>query len=228
MKLYIMRHSETDWNREGRVQGHTDIHLNINGMEIAAITGDGMANIPIDLCYSSPLVRAQETAGLILARNKHYIEQGAITKLDDRLKELNFGEWEGKIYNPTFGEIDRDEYHRFFREKNPDFIPENAETLSEVIERTSDFLKDISSREEYKDKSILVMSHGCSIRCMLRQFYEEENYFTHPRVIYNCEAQILEADNSGNLYISKPDVLYYDESLAKDFYSLKPEKSNCK
>lgn len=218
MKLYIMRHSETDWNRAGRVQGHTDIHLNTNGMKIAAMTGDGMADIPIDLCYSSPLVRAQETAGLVLSRNKHYIDQGAVMKLDDRLMELNFGIWEGRIYNPASGEIDREQYKSFFKENNPGYIPENAETLEQVIRRTSDFLDDISSREEYRDKSILVMSHGCAIRCMLRRFHSEEDYFAHPKVIYNCEAQIIETDREGRLYISKPDVLYYNEDLAEDFY----------
>ena len=220
MRIYLMRHSETDWNRAGRVQGHTDIHLNYNGMKIAALAGDGMADIPIDLCYTSPLVRAQETAGLILSRNKHYIEKGAITKLDDRLMELNFGVWEGKLSNPALGEIDRTEYHQFFREGKPEFIPEGAETIDDVIKRTSSFLDDISSRPDYKDKNILVMSHGCAIRCMLRRFSDDPAYFDKPNVLYNCEAEIIEKIEKGELCLSQKDVLYYDESLAEDLYKM--------
>ncbi len=220
MRIYLMRHSETDWNRAGRVQGHTDIHLNYNGMKIAALAGDGMADIPIDLCYTSPLVRAQETAGLILSRNKHYIEKGAITKLDDRLMELNFGVWEGKLSNPALGEIDRTQYHQFFREGKPEFIPEGAETIDDVIKRTSSFLDDISSRPDYQDKNILVMSHGCAIRCMLRRFSYDPKYFDKPKVLYNCEAEIIEKNEKGELYLSQKDVLYYDESLAEDLYKM--------
>lgn len=220
MRIYLMRHSETDWNRAGRVQGHTDIHLNYNGMKIAALAGDGMADIPIDLCYTSPLVRAQETAGLILSRNKHYIEKGAITKLDDRLMELNFGVWEGKLSNPALGEIDRTQYHQFFREGKPEFIPEGAETIDDVIKRTSSFLDDISSRADYRDKNILVMSHGCAIRCMLRRFSDDPQYFDKPKVLYNCEAEIIEKNEKGELYLSQKDVLYYDESLAEDLYKM--------
>ncbi len=220
MRIYLMRHSETDWNRAGRVQGHTDIHLNYNGMKIAALAGDGMADIPIDLCYTSPLVRAQETAGLILSRNKHYIEKGAITKLDDRLMELNFGVWEGKLSNPALGEIDRTQYHQFFREGKPEFIPEGAEIIDDVIKRTSAFLDDISSRPDYQDKNILVMSHGCAIRCMLRRFSDDPAYFDKPKVLYNCEAEIIEKNEKGELYLSQKDVLYYDESLAEDLYKM--------
>ena len=95
MKLYIMRHSETDWNKEHRIQGRTDIHLNLNGMKIAALAGDGMKDIPIDVCFSSPLVRAQETAALVVARNRHFVEGGSRIILDDRLMEMDNGPFEG-------------------------------------------------------------------------------------------------------------------------------------
>ena len=223
MKLYLMRHSETDWNRLGLVQGHSDIHLNTNGMRLAAMTGDGMSDIPIDLCFTSPLARAQETAGLILARNGHYIKEGALTKLDERLMEINFGEWEGLHSNTSYREIDKNDYHRFFVEKEPEFIPKGAETLESVIARTNEFLEDICSRKEYEDKNILVMSHGCAIRCMLRQFYPENDYFKKPRVMFNCEAQIIDTGSDGRLFISRPNVLYYDESLAENLYAPKKQ-----
>ena len=62
MKLYIMRHGETAWNVEGRLQGQTDTELNENGVRLAKVTAEGLKNIPFDLGISSPLRRAKHTA----------------------------------------------------------------------------------------------------------------------------------------------------------------------
>ena len=65
--LYIMRHGQTDWNVRHKLQGSTDIPLNDRGRELAETTGRGMAEIPVDLCISSPLQRAVETSKIILS-----------------------------------------------------------------------------------------------------------------------------------------------------------------
>ena len=59
MKLYIMRHGETAWNVEGRLQGQSDTELNENGVRLAKVTAEGLKNIPFDLGISSPLRRAK-------------------------------------------------------------------------------------------------------------------------------------------------------------------------
>ena len=61
MKLYIMRHGETAWNVEGRLQGQSDTELNENGVRLAKVTAEGLKNIPFDLGISSPLRAAQST-----------------------------------------------------------------------------------------------------------------------------------------------------------------------
>ena len=89
MKLYIVRHGETDWNKARRVQGFSDIPLNEYGRHLARETAEGMKDIPFDLAYTSPLVRARETAEIILAgREIPLIESNGI-------KEMGFGEYEG-------------------------------------------------------------------------------------------------------------------------------------
>ena len=60
MKLYIIRHGETAWNVEGRLQGQSDTELNENGVRLAKVTAEGLKNIPFDLGISSPL-RARST-----------------------------------------------------------------------------------------------------------------------------------------------------------------------
>lgn len=72
MKLLIMRHGETFWNMEGRLQGQTDIPLNEEGRKMAVSCGKGMKEIPVDLCISSSLSRATETAELVLKENREY------------------------------------------------------------------------------------------------------------------------------------------------------------
>ena len=66
MILYIVRHGETEWNKMHKVQGRTDILLNDYGRRLAEETAEGMRKIPIDLGFTSPLLRAKETAQIIL------------------------------------------------------------------------------------------------------------------------------------------------------------------
>ena len=66
MRLYIMRHGETEWNVRRLYQGHSDIPLNENGVALAEITGRGLRDIPFDLAFTSPLRRARQTAEIVL------------------------------------------------------------------------------------------------------------------------------------------------------------------
>lgn len=219
MRLYIMRHSETDWNRAGRTQGQVDIHLNEHGRMIATMAGEGMADIPIDLCYTSPLARAMETAELVLSKNKHFIQCGGKMEPDLRIQEINFGVWEGKLSNPEKGEIDKDEYHAFFKEEDAGFLPEGAEPLASVVKRTAEFLDDISQRPENQDKNILIMTHGCALRCLLKRFSDSPNYFYKGIVPYNCAVAIVDMDEDGVLRLKDSNVIYYDKKYAENFYA---------
>lgn len=112
MKLYIIRHGETSWNKQKKLQGQRDIMLNDAGIRLAELTGEGMKDIDFDLVISSPLIRAKQTAELVMA-GRHL---PMIT--DRRIIELSFGDWEGecvrdsKVLPPDF--IDKfynDPYH---------------------------------------------------------------------------------------------------------------------
>ena len=94
--FYFIRHGETDWNAEGRLQGQRDIPLNdvgrVQAEEVGTILGR-LASRPEDLAYwSSPLSRARETMELM--RDKLGLHPPSYRQ-DDRLKELSFGDWEG-------------------------------------------------------------------------------------------------------------------------------------
>ena len=94
-RLILVRHGETDWNREGRLQGGRDIPLNALGREQAAEAAHRLKTLEpafADLDYiCSPMERARETMDIL--RRDLDLPAGAY-RIDDRLKELTFGEWE--------------------------------------------------------------------------------------------------------------------------------------
>src|SRR5262245_65615545 len=88
-ELLLTRHGETDWNREHRVQGHTDVPLNENGREQARALAERLVDVPLAAIYASDLARARETAEIVARR------LGLGVVLDPGLREKNFGSWEG-------------------------------------------------------------------------------------------------------------------------------------
>ena len=88
MKLYLVRHGETEWNRLHRGQGRTDIPLNDTGIKQAEELRDKLKDFDFDVCYSSPLSRAKQTAEIIVGSKSKII-------FDDRLMERSFGTLEG-------------------------------------------------------------------------------------------------------------------------------------
>lgn len=86
MKLYVIRHGETTWNVERKLQGASDTELNENGIALAIKTGKAMKEIPFDLCFTSPLKRARHTAQLVLGDRKE------VPVIEDvRLREISLG-----------------------------------------------------------------------------------------------------------------------------------------
>lgn len=92
LRLLLVRHGETEWNRVARFQGGIDVPLNENGRKQAQQAAEFLKDIPIDFAVSSPMLRPKETAELIL-KNHPNIK----LELQEKLKEINHGLWEGKL-----------------------------------------------------------------------------------------------------------------------------------
>ena len=92
MKIYLIRHGETDYNSVKRLQGQSDICLNENGREIAKKVGSALMDVDFDYIFSSPLMRALETAKIIRG------DRDIPVIIEDRIKEMCFGEYEGLCY----------------------------------------------------------------------------------------------------------------------------------
>ena len=136
--LLLVRHGETDWNAEGRLQGHTDTPLNDYGRRQAGRLADELAGGAFDALYSSDLSRARETAEILGGR------LGLPVELDPGLREKNWGSWEGL----TSTERDAVEYV--------------GESTAAHRERTLETLLAIGAR--HPGGRVLVVTHGGSVR----------------------------------------------------------------
>ena len=70
MKIYLVRHGETDWNQAGRLQGQTDIDLDAQGFAQAAEAAERLKEVPFEIAFCSPLIRARHTAETIVGERK--------------------------------------------------------------------------------------------------------------------------------------------------------------
>ncbi|UJP10951.1 histidine phosphatase family protein [Microbacterium sp. KUDC0406] len=153
--LTLVRHGQTDWNLERRIQGSTDIPLNDTGRADARAAAAELAGGDYDAIYSSPLTRAHETAQIIAG------ELGLAAPLTiGGVRERSFGAGEGMLvadYMTEFGD---------WHAEVPD-----AETLQEVCDRALDELeaivRDSRRRSSPRAESIVVVSHGGVIRALL-------------------------------------------------------------
>ena len=204
MRIYIVRHGETEANKNGYLQGWTDVPLNENGRIIAELTGRGIKGIRFDHCISSPLIRAKETAEILLRESGN----SASISFDDRIKEMNFGSLEGMSVRD--GKL-----IQFLKEPIVDYKFPDGESFQEVMKRTQEFLKELIAKDD--GKTYLVSTHGCALRAMLNFLYEDKDDYWHGHVPYNCCVNIIEVKN-GTAKLIADDIIYYDPKLAIDRY----------
>jgi broad specificity phosphatase PhoE len=89
--FYFLRHGQTDWNAQGRIQGHTDMPLNATGLTQARAAAERLVGKGIDRIVSSPLARAHKTAAMVAERLRLPVQ------VDEELMERTFGAFEGRI-----------------------------------------------------------------------------------------------------------------------------------
>lgn len=160
MKIYFVRHGETDWNKERKIQGQVDIPLNEFGRHLARETAKGLRDVPFDVCFTSPLGRARETAEIILqGRDVPILE-------DKRILEMNFGVLEGKCCSKEGWDVP-DSFQMFFDDPVHYQAPEGGEDFQAVRERTGDFLNWLFAQEQYRDSTVLVTTHGAAMAGLL-------------------------------------------------------------
>ena len=201
MLIYVLRHGITQWNKLKKVQGAMDIPLAPEGIELAKRTGEALKDVPFDICFTSPLSRARQTAECVLGdRNVPIIP-------DKRIQEINFGDLEGSCVRDAEGNYIDPQVEMFFRDPVNFKRPENGEDIFDVIARTKDFWEEKTSDPSLADKTVLVASHGCAVRALLQNIYHDPENFWHGCVPPNCCVNLVEVKN-GKTVLLEEDKVY--------------------
>lgn len=166
MKIILTRHCETDWNKEGRLQGRTDISLNETGRMQAAQLAHNLTQLfqscaPL-LIVSSDLSRALETSQIIA---RHFLEIPVVP--DPHFQECSFGNLEGKtndelntLHGSEMIRLIREEYHSY------DFRPFGGESRNEVFSRHIEGLQQLYRRYA-SSSALLIVGHGKGLNTLL-------------------------------------------------------------
>ena len=206
MKLYIVRHGETDWNKSRRVQGFSDIPLNDYGIYLAGETAKGLRDVGFDLAYTSPLIRAKKTAEVILgSRETPLIEDAAI-------KEMGFGVYEGMCISGEAKARESAEFNKFFTD-TAHFIPaRGGESVEGLLARTGAFLQELCASEENKEKTILLSTHGAAMTALVNHVKGnlETADFWKEGVPPNCAVTLVEVENK------KPEIVFENRVYYKE------------
>ena len=156
-RLFLIRHGETEWNRQNRLQGNSDIHLSPEGFHQAQTLAKHAPFKHADAIYSSDLARAMDTAIILAERFNLTI------KMMPELREMNYGDWEGRIISELLEESPK-AFGKFFT--NPEKChPPHGETFLESQARVMIGIREIIAKHE--GQSVIVVSHGAAIRLIL-------------------------------------------------------------
>lgn len=151
VKIYFVRHGETAWNAEKRLQGQLDISLNAVGLAQAEAAACRLRGTPVTALYSSDLLRAQQTAARIANA------LGLEPQLTPAIRERRYGFFEGLTYNEA--RISHPEQYYAFEMRRPDFaLPEGGESLQTLSARVAGFLGELAVR--HGGETVVLVTHG--------------------------------------------------------------------
>ena len=200
-----MRHGETPWNKERKLQGRSDIPLNEYGKKLAYITSEAIKNISFNIIYSSPLIRAKETASII-AQNRN-VE----IHTSDLLLEMSFGEGEGASLSEIHAHPEMN-LHNFIHNPGNYIPPSGGESFDELYQRCKEFIEKYVLPAENKYDSMLIVGHGALIRGFIHYINHRptEDFWcvTHK----NCSVTIADCTN-GKLTLLEEGKIYYEEKI---------------
>jgi alpha-ribazole phosphatase len=159
IRLFLVPHAETAWNASGRYQGQTDVPLSERGRQQALQLANRLASRTLDIVYASDLSRARETAVAIAQPH------GLLVRTDPRLRELNFGAWEGLTY-PQIQQQDPQSLGAWEAEGESE-SPPGGENLMDLARRVRSFLDDIEKHAGGSNRTGVVVAHRGSLRVLL-------------------------------------------------------------
>ncbi|MGE7928950.1 histidine phosphatase family protein [Lysinibacillus xylanilyticus] len=155
--FYLVRHGETMWNKEHRLQGWLDSSLSENGILHAEKLRDHLKNFSFSAAYSSSSGRAKETLHILLGDRQLPIFY------EDNLREIFLGEWQGKTVEDIMTTYRLD--YELYTDYPGQFVATHTESFGMVTERAMFTLKKIA--EKYPEDNVLIVSHAVAIKCVI-------------------------------------------------------------
>jgi len=188
MQIHLVRHGQTRWNAERRIQGQLDTELDETGREQARALAPTLAALDVGAVYCSTSVRTRQTAALALApANPDIVYR-------DELREIRLGAWEGRLWSEV--ELEDRTMTERLRDADPAFEVENAEGYPELQRRGVAAIERIIG--ERAADVVLVVSHGALIKSVLAHYTDEPlGTLRSLPSLPNCAHSVLEADGDG-------------------------------
>ena len=198
----LVRHGETDWNRNHRMQGSTDIPLNAFGIEQAKLLNPHLRTYTVDTIYVSPLTRARQTAEHAFS---HYDNP---MKFDSRLQERSFGAFEGMSFDQVILQHPAMRYPESWN--YPDYRPPQGESVRDVQQRMVEAARDIAKK--HRGDTISIVSHGSALGSLLVGILNLPFSTAMDYRLDNTSLSIIRIDTSGNVSL---ELLNYTKHLVE-------------
>lgn len=189
--LYIVRHGQTAKNKAMLLQGRSDQPLNEVGREQARRIAGLLREMGIvfDRVYSSPLIRAVETAEIIAGCGGSGSDR-ALVSTDERLIEMDYGPYEGMDLTDPAPEV-----IAFFKDFAGTPAPDGMEQLPEVVARTGGFADEII--DEARSGNVLIATHAIAMKGILEYLTPDSNGSYWSKYIGNCEVYAVDVTDDG-------------------------------
>lgn len=186
MKIFLTRHSLTLWNLEKRLQGRKNSSLTKEGIKNAVALKKRIQDMHFDYIYSSPILRAYKTAQIIF-ENENIIK-------DERLVEMNFGDFEGRKIQDIL-QTDGELYYNLWHAPEKFTCIPNGESYDDVIKRVQSFLNDIKTLPQ--DSQIMIVTHGMYfivLLCMMLGLEKKDFVLYNQKVVDGCSLTCVDFD----------------------------------
>uniref|UniRef100_A0A7N0T9E6 Phosphoglycerate mutase-like protein 4 n=1 Tax=Kalanchoe fedtschenkoi TaxID=63787 RepID=A0A7N0T9E6_KALFE len=185
-EIIVIRHGETEWNADGRIQGHLDVALNDTGRQQAVLVAERLSKGPkISSVYSSDLKRASDTAETIAS-----CCGGIEVVKDPELRERNLGDLQGHVYHELSKTVPI-AYEAFMSNRTDQEIPGGGESIDQLYERCTSALQRIA--QKHKGERVVVVTHGGVIRSL----HKRASPTRRPGKIQNTSVNILQLSDGG-------------------------------
>ncbi len=199
LTLYITRHGETEWNIQKRMQGWKDSELTVNGRRNAELLGKRMKEVDFEAIYASSSKRTETTANLIKG------DKDIPIILDDNLKEIHMGKWEGETFSVIKDKYPI-EFHSFWNTPHL-YDSIDGEHFDDLKKRV---LKSLTSiRDNHRSGNILIVTHSVVIKTLLAHFKKLPlEKLWDPPFIHDTSLTIVECIEQDYFIVMEGDITH--------------------